>query len=433
MFLVFTHLIAVAICLAMKIADVNSNVIGFVFVALSSISVSVYVIGAKDLGRWAKIAVLIGFVLRLVLVFIDVFITRLPDTGTDDDGFYRESLETFNNGTYDFSQNMHGNYSGFLALTYFFIGSSRFAAQYTNVLFFAISAIVLLKAMCNFGVTEKNQRIPLLVLCFMPNSMLYNAILRRETIMELCICSSMFFLSRWHMNQRLPSAVLSVLFIALASLFHTAFIIGAPLLVIYYALYDKKKHAVSLSINNLGRMVILLICVLVIGTGFLSMWSNKFSSVNDMDDIYLVANRARGGSVYLADYQVNSIGQLVLFTPLKLFYFLFSPVPWMFRNVMDVVSFFLDAMIYLALLIKVLRGNKTDIARLMLTEFIALSIVFALGTFNSGTAIRHRFSVLPYLLVAYSLTEKRKQSSNDDERNNRSTTTDIDNKERRLI
>ena len=109
------------------------------------------------------LAILVGFIIRFVLVLVDVFWARLPDTGTDDDGFYRESLKAFNEGNYDFSQNMHGNYSAFLSIAYFFIGSSRLSAQYLNVLFYAISVVALLRAMINLGISEKAQKMVLLI------------------------------------------------------------------------------------------------------------------------------------------------------------------------------------------------------------------------------------------------------------------------------
>ena len=406
MILFFGHLLIIAICLILKIFEMKSGMIGIFFVVLSSIVVLLHVAKINSLDKWTKLVIMVGFAIRVILVMVDVFVARLPDAASDDDAFYAASLEIFDSDYSKFSQNIYGGvFSKILSITYFFIGSSRLSAQYLNVLFFAISIAIFAKAMCNFGISKHFSKIGILLLCLMPNTILVNSILRRESIIELCVCGSIFFLSKWHKKRDVVDVLYVVLLLAIASLFHTVFIIAVPLFVIYFALYDKNKNAVSFSINKVSKMILLLTCTLFLGVCFLSMWSNKFSSVSDMDSVYTATNRARGGSVYLENYKVNSIGELVLFTPLKLIYFLFSPMPWKFRSAMDVFSFVFDSMVYLVLIIKIIKNPKRSMTRLLLYVFMVLATVFALGTFNSGTAIRHRFSLLPYLLAGYAISE----------------------------
>lgn len=410
MLLVIVHLIILAVCLIMKIFALNDTIIGWFFVVTSVPTVIAYIVSLKGISKEIKAIILVGFILRVLLVFVDVFITRLPDAAWDDDGFYKASLEVYGSNYEFFSQNVYGGvFPKVLSILYFFIGSSRFSIQYLNVIPFLLSAILFLKALDNFGISERTKKILISLLCFMPNSIQYNSILRRETIIELCIFCSIFNYSRWAKQPELKTAFWTVFFIALAAVFHTAFIIILPFLVAYFTLYNRKKHALSFSVSKISKVIILLICAIFVSVGFLSLWSNKFSSVNEIDDVYVIANRSRGGSAYLTNYDVSSFGQLVLFTPLKLFYFLFSPVPWMWRNIVDVASFMLDASIYIYLILKCRKLYKQSSARLMMVSFLVLACVFALGTFNSGTAIRHRFSLLPYLLVSYALVEEKKR------------------------
>ncbi len=412
MFLLFCHVIIVAICLVAKVIGISESLMGLFFVISSSLATFIYIVTSKDINKELKMIILIGFVMRIILVCIDVFVTRLPDAGTDDDGFYSTSLNIYNS---DYSNALEitrgGIFPKLLALVYFLIGSSRLSAQYLNVLLYAVSSFVFIRSMINFGVTKKYLKIGTLIFCLMPNAILFNSILRRETIMELCLCSSIFFLSKWYINRVPIFSLLTIVFIALASLFHTAFIFGALIFVVYFALYDKQKRAVSFSINKFSKMLILLVCAIILGVGFLSLWKNKLTSVSDMDDIYFTTNRASGGSVYLENYKVNNFGQLIIFTPLKLFYFLFSPVPWKFRNAMDVISFILDALVYIVLIVKVLKLPKESLSKLLFVTFVFMSVIFALGTFNSGTAIRHRFSLLPYLLISYTIARTREQET----------------------
>lgn len=400
----------ISICLVLKVIGVDDNTMGMFFVLTASIAVIIYVM-KMNVSKSIRLIIIAGFVLRIILVFIDVFAVRIVDAGTDDDGFYEASLKLFENGYAGFSDNIYGGFfSKFLSIAYFFVGSSRFTAQYLNVLMYIISAILFVKTILNLGVSERALKICIFIFCLMPNAILNNAVLRRETIMEACICISLLYFSKWYKSKRLLYALLTIIFVALASLFHTALIFGALIFIIYFALYNQEKDAVSFSINKLGKMTILFICAVIAGVGFLSLWNNKFSGVSGMDDIYTTASRARGGSVYLEGYNINSFSDLILFTPLKLFYFIFSPVPWRFRGIMDIISFLLDTLVYVILILKILRSPKNSPAKLMLVTFVAMSTIFALGTFNSGTAIRHRLSLLPYLLVSYSITETMRQS-----------------------
>ncbi len=413
MTLLFYHLLIIAVCLIMKIFGAVDNSIGLVFVIMSSLAVVVYIVGLKNVDKKIKFILLLGFAARIILMIIDVFVARLVDAGTDDDGFYESSISIYNSNYAELSENVYGGtFPKILSIVYYIIGSSRFSAQYFNVLLYAISSILFLKTLINFKVSQKYLTIGMLIFCLLPNAMLNNSVLRRETAMELCICASLFYVSRWKKNKRISQAIFAVVFLALSALFHTALILGVPILVIFFTLYDKEKRAVSFSITKISKMLIILICVIVASLGFLSMWKNKFTSVSGLDDVYAATNRARGGSVYLEGYEVNSVGQLIMFTPLKLFYFWFSPVPWKFRGMMDIISFLLDVTIYIVLILKVLRAPKDSFSRLTLVIFILLSIVFALGTNNSGTAIRHRLSLLPFLLVSYSIVETKKEEMN---------------------
>ena len=412
MLLFVLHLIILALCLILRVVDVDDAFIGKFFVIASSLAIIAYIINIKGLSRSVKLIVIAGFVFRMVLVFVDVFVTRLPDAGTDDDGFYEFSARIYENGYSGFFQDVYGGvFTKLLSVAYFFIGASRFSAQYLNVLLFAITAVVLIKALKNFKVSDKSLLVCVSLLCLMPNSMLMNSILRRETIMELCICVSIFYLSKWRNDPRFFYMIMVVLTMAISSLFHTALIFGALIMSLYFALYDKKRREVSFSISKMSKMAVLSVCVVFALIGFLSMWNNKLTSVSSMDDVYTAAMRARGGSVYLEGYTINNFVDLILFTPLKLFYFIFSPVPWKFRGLMDVISFVIDTLICIVLLYKTVRMKKDSVSRLLLVLFILLASVFALGTFNSGTAIRHRFSLLPFLLVSYSIAETMRENN----------------------
>lgn len=409
MLLLFGHLMILSICLIFKIVNIENSFVGYFFIATSSLLVLFYITKIQGIGKSLKLILLLGFIIRIILVFVDVYLVRIVDAGTDDDGFYNASLDIYESDYRSISQNIYGGFfPKLLSIAYYFVGSSRIVAQYVNILLYVISSIIFLKTLINYDLSKRTSIIAMAIFCFLPIGALNNSVLRRETAMELCICLSIFYFSKWYVDKHLAYKLSAILFMALASLFHTAMIFAALFYAVYFSLYDDKKNKISFSINKMSKMIIVLICTILAGVGFLSLWNNKFTAVTDMDDVYVAASRARGGSVYLKGMEINSLGQLVIFAPVKLFYFLFSPVPWNFRGIMDIVSFLFDALVYLVLIVRVIRSQRDSASNLMMVIFVAMSIIFALGTYNSGTALRHRFTLMPFLLIGYSIVDDKR-------------------------
>ena len=66
----------------------------------------------------------------------------------------------------------------------------------------------------------------------------------------------------------------------------------------------------------------------------------KFQGVMQNSDALISQfNLNFGGSAYLVNLQASSVQQVILMSPLKALYFLFSPVPFDWRNIMDAIAY----------------------------------------------------------------------------------------------
>jgi hypothetical protein len=106
----------------------------------------------------------------------------------------------------------------------------------------------------------------------------------------------------------------------------------------------------------------------------------------------------------------------MIYAPLKIFYFLFSPMPWDIRGLPDAIAFLFDSLFYIVIVPKIFKdllnlgSNRKDklIFRTLLFSFILVTGVHAMGTIASGTAVRHRYKGLSLLIILWMILEEEK-------------------------
>ena len=101
---------------------------------------------------------------------------------------------------------------------------------------------------------------------------------------------------------------------------------------------------------------------------------------------------------------------IIRYIPYRIFQFLLSPVPWMWRGLKDAGVFLVDSMFYftflciwIPLFIKTKKENRL-LFIVFSIQFFIVTIVFAHGTYTAGTAIRHRLKSLIILATVYILS-----------------------------
>ena len=118
--------------------------------------------------------------------------------------------------------------------------------------------------------------------------------------------------------------------------------------------------------------------------------------INTIEDE--INNNEEIENVYIENYWDLFVGTIQ-----RIGYFLFSPVPWMWRGLGDIVAFLASSCVYLSALI--IAGisfiyKKTDYFRLLLLSVMFfVSGIFAWAVSNGGTALRHREKLLGVLIL----------------------------------
>lgn len=394
-------------CYILKSLNVDNTVVSVAFISIFSFILITKILRINT-DKYCKVILIIALLLRILLIFTDVYMFRLPDAGKDDDGFYNTAI-TFYESEEPFDLKCYGSYFTLIIYILFkIIGTARIGVQFFNVFISICGLIVLNKSMQLINVNKKTERIIMLLLCFMPYIMFSNSILRRDTLITFFVILAINELIKWIEDKKMIYCIKSCCFITCGALFHIAVIFSLAIFLIFFTLYKHKSKKLILRGNGKLKLIIIILIIAAFGTLFLSNFNSKFSNIDSIEDIYNNVNRSKGSSAYLTDVKIDTIPKLILWSPIKFIYFLVSPMPWKFRNIMDIASFLMDSSIYLFYFVGVLKSNKkVSESKCLLISFLLVGLVFSLGTFNSGTAIRHRYNILPFIVIAYAIQNKK--------------------------
>jgi len=90
----------------------------------------------------------------------------------------------------------------------------------------------------------------------------------------------------------------------------------------------------------------------------------------------------------------SSVGSLIKTTSLAYIYYLFAPFPWQVKNWLDFYALADSFFRFILILISIFfwyraEGKKRHIWGLLLVIYFSMTFLWAIGTVNYGTSIRH--------------------------------------------
>lgn len=349
----------------------------------------------------------LSLLIRIALVYWDLFfrdVYELINSGADTEMFYAFSVAVSEDLNLLSEDIRGGTYSKSVGVLFYLIGPSRFFAQYTNSLLGLTTVLVVYATLRRFDVSQKNLLRIMIVGSLLPNSLILSAIFLRESLVAVALAMSLYYFTRWFQAGSLVHVGLSISFVLAASAFHSG-VIGIALgYAAAFLLYDRARSQIRLGVKNLPALVVLAGLLLLTATRYPDIFLGKFEEIDSTETLFESTNRRAGGSAYLEGLEVDSYGDLIVLGPLRSIYFLGSPLPWDFRGVKDLATFLVDSAFYLGVVSYGIVRASRGIARRVYTSSILASalvftVVYGAGVGNAGTAIRHRYKILAFLLV----------------------------------
>lgn len=357
-----------------------------------------------------------AYLLRLFAMIWDIYasdIFILPNSGGDAIGFFYSAEAIAGNIDLITGQIYGGLYAKIVGSIFAFVGAERLIGQYINVLLGMTTIIFLYKTLLMLKVNKKIVKRSLFIIAFFPNAVVLSGIFLREAIISTFIMISVYFFVKWYCHKNYNYMLFSTVYLLIASAFHAGVVGIFVGYVFFYMFYKHDKKSFASSYKSVGIFVFFVSIALVIATQFNEVLLLKFASIENMEDIYSKAALSLGESAYLTGIEINSLIDVLFYGPIKMFYFLASPLPMDWRGFADIIAFFMDGSFYLGVIVygllnfKHLKNNPIAVGILII--LLITSFIFGLGSSNAGTAIRHRHKILPIFLILLAVMLSGKQ------------------------
>ena len=373
----------------------------------------------------AKFLIFIFFCLRVFLLYLDYYgkhIGTVLHSGGDSERFYEWGLY-ISEDLSRMKEISYTKYTDFLGILYWIIGDQRFFSQFVNVILGMWSIFVFYKILDLFKLKDSKKLFFLALYGFFPQNIIFSSILLREALIQFFFVYSLLFFTKWLMSNNRINMFKTIFFVLLSSLFHPGMIASLLVYGFMFLFLDVKKYSFNYSFKRKTLLVLFCGFTFALIAYNISILNGKFSFLISDTNLSLLekyesnSGIEEGGATYLRNYKINSIVDFIILVPLRLIYFVFSPMPYDVRGVGDLAAIILDSSFYYFLVYMIIRSRKIikdNIFRIFpkvfFLLFLTVSIGFALGTENSGTAMRHRSKIFPALIIVVVFMESIKQN-----------------------
>lgn len=410
MFVIFL-MIQVGLLYFLNLLGVPQDINSYFFILMNMIyMITLFLTRYKEISGY----LLLGYFSRIFMMLWDLYakhIFSLPGSGLDSEGFYSTSVWISSNLELLRDQEIYGGfYTKTLGVIFSIIGSNRVLGQYVNVMLGIGIMIYIYKTLKVLEVKPKNIKLAVLITAVFPNALIFSAIFLRENAITFFIAISLYYFSKWYKQGGVANQIYSILAVLVASSFHSG-VIGVVIGYLFtYMLYNREKKRFRLSFDSLLLLIAFVFLILVVLNNS-DTFLGKFTKVESIDDVIIASNIRSGESQYLMSLKLDTWWKLILYSPIYMFYFLTSPLPWDWRGVGDLVTFFIDSLFYLwvmYVLVKqvkhINKKGKNDhiILGLGLAALITV-FIFGIGVTNAGTGMRHRHKILPLFIILVTL------------------------------
>lgn len=340
----------------------------------------------------------LAYLMRVACMFIDIYGRKyitLLHSGGDSETFYNDSITLY----YKLQHSGFGTKYPYVINAFFHIlGDNRICVQYINIIFWVLSCFILIRFCYFFQVKDKTSVLIYILWGFLPTGILLSSILLRESMEMFFGLWSFECFVYWMKCGRKKYFLAAFFCVVPAVILHSASVALWVTYAVVAMFWDYERQMYRWKLKSIIILagfiffVVLIFCT-PLRNWFFIYFGNDFSLYGITHRPYVI-----GGSDYLVNMDCQSWIQFVPYTLLRMFYFLFSPLPTEARGISDIMMFLADGCLLFFILLfmvnKILKKNMSW--RYIFTSLIAVVMfagIFAWGCRNAGTALRHRYLV----------------------------------------
>ena len=370
--------------------QINRETFAVVYILINSLALIGWFV-KKSKNKTIFMILTFGLLIRLAALWYDQSVALLPFNTGDSYKFHELAVETAEALPDVLLEHFTGFYSQVLGVVYYFFGPYRFFGQYLNVAFVVLAATELIDIAELLKIKDKNTILMIFLWLFMPIPFLMGYALIREGSMYYLIVLGVYHFLKWFEKYNPIYIVLTILPIYIASLYHEGALYILPAMLYAFLFYDKKREKINFNFINIMFLIVAVIGAIIIVTQNADSFLDKTNA------------ETGGGSTYLAALEINSPLQFIMYAPIKGFYLLYSPMPWLIRGGLDIPTFVFDTCLWGYATYNILRNfRKIDTKyKMLFLAILVAGMVYGMGTHNTGTAMRHRNKFMSLMLISY--------------------------------
>ena len=313
------------------------------------------------------------------------------------------------------------DYSFWCGQIYKLIGVQPVTIQFINA-YLALYAVVFIhRVTVMLNISFEYRRKMILFMCFLPNLLVITSVFLRESLIAFCITASIYFYTKWWFDYKNMNLMFAMVLSFIGAVFHVGGLACAIGYVITMFCVNNRQRKIQISSKSIMSMMILLFITLLCASYFSNVLFSKIGGELSVENIVESAGKTDRTSD--AEYKIGIQGlspilDLLVNSPVRMFYFVAAPPPWMWRGLKDIVAFCGSTIFYLYVLVQFWHficeyRNKFSesffISYILVVGVILFvaTLMFGWGVSNTGTALRHRekftfvFSLLYALLAQY--------------------------------
>lgn len=367
-------------------------------------------------SRNIKAIFAIGYILYVVSAVVQNFFPYLlPDSisNSDQTAFLRIANEYYRGNFSDYSTNM----PYLVYYLYKIFGCSTFILRILSVECVLLGCYLLTRIKGHL--CGKRDTLFIAFYMLMPwNILIYGQILRDSYKMFLLMLC-MFCLLKWMETGKLFSLLLAIVFTAPLLWLHNGEIGILVIILFAYVLWNPKRRKWILTRPNWKNGLIVLGVALLPEIYYLLfqvLFPGKFNGTFSLQSLLVNSGAwVDARTVYVPQVSIESVPQFIYWTIYRSFYFWFSPTPKFWSSKWDAVMFAVDsipwALFYLVSLFELVLHKFEKRRYLIIPFFMIFTFIYAWGTLNAGTAMRHRDHMIGVLVMLSLLNNKEEKNS----------------------
>lgn len=333
-------------------------------------------------------------------------------TGNDAQVFHERAVAWAAQGEWMFATS-HELYTQILGSVYRITGASIFIGQQLSIIAFALFTIVLKKYIVLLRLHQ--YRISILAIASLLPSMMFRATATlREAYEVLLIAACIYLGVRIVINNSWRDILYFAFCTGMLAIVHKALTLYAIVIVLIFTTARQPTRGIGMLKKNKVRVVgvgtslaVGLLALVVVFGDVGGLQTTNLLLTGDFERIDQVLEHKatkEARATYGTKVDLGSIGSFLKTLPVSYINYTVAPFPWQVRVPLDIYGSILG-LLRLVLFIYAVRfwrdsiGETRRAAALILLGYVTLSILWAIGTSNYGTADRHNITHFWMLLL----------------------------------